>query len=84
MQKFYMKEIGQLSHFLGIHFDFENNTVKMHQSRYIKRLINRFNMTDCNQKPVTCHASTNSFQYQPKLLDDAKIYQEIVGISFML
>ena len=37
--RFKMTDLGKLSWFLGIQFECENNSIKMNQSRYIKKTL---------------------------------------------
>lgn len=48
--KFKMKDLGHLSHFIGIDFTQEEGTVKMNQSRYIEKILERFGMADCKTR----------------------------------
>jgi len=48
--KFKMKELGQLSHFIGIDFTHTVETVKMNQSRYIGKILERFGMSECKSR----------------------------------
>ena len=41
--KFCMKDLGQISYFLGIQFVCENGMIKMNQARYIEKLWSKFN-----------------------------------------
>ena len=43
---FKMTDLGQLSWFLGIQFECENNTIKINQSRYIEKKLSKFGMAD--------------------------------------
>ena len=46
---FKVKDLGQISKIIGIEGDRnqENNTLKLHQKGYIKKILKRFNMTNC-------------------------------------
>ena len=37
-----MKDLGTISHFLGIDFVFEKDEISMSQARYIEKLLERF------------------------------------------
>ena len=47
--RFKMTDLGQLSWFLGIQFECENNTIKMNQFRYIK-MLSKFSIVDCKPR----------------------------------
>ncbi len=42
--KFKMKDVGKLAWFLAVNFSFSGNTIKMDQTKYIKKILNRFQM----------------------------------------
>ena len=79
-QNFKMKDLGQLKYFLGIEFEFDENTIKMSQTKYLQRILDRFGMSDCNPKTVPCDMSTNKNNItDSKELPNNRIYREIVG-----
>ena len=43
---FKMKDLGLLSLFLNIQFDFEGDCVTMHQDKYIKEMLYKFRIND--------------------------------------
>ena len=49
-ETFKMKDLGKLSHFLGIDFAQRNNFVKMNQKRYLCKVLERFQMYDCKPR----------------------------------
>ena len=79
--KFSMKDFGLISNFLGIQFELNNAYVKMHQSKFIGKILSRFKMSDCNPKSTPCDPGTikidSNIDSQP--LTDCRIYREIVG-----
>jgi hypothetical protein len=78
--QFKMKDMGQLSWFLGIEFTFTDNCIKMNQTKYLERVLNRFKMDDCNPKSVPCNLNVNKpNDVISKELDDPRLYREIVG-----
>ena len=46
--RFKMKDLGQLSWFLGMEFKFENGYISVGQQKYLDKMLDRFNITDCN------------------------------------
>ena len=78
--RFKMKDLGQLSMFLGIEFKFENDCISMNQSKYVEKILSKFKMSNCNPKAVPCDPSVSKLRYNDsKLLTDGKLYREIVG-----
>ena len=49
--RFKMTDFGQLSWFLGIQFECENNTIKMNQSRYIEKILSNDEIDLIESKP---------------------------------
>lgn len=79
-QKFKMKDLGQLNWFLGIEFQFEDDCIKMNQTKYLERILHRFKMIDCNPKLIPCDIGVDkNVSSDSKILDDPKLYREIVG-----
>ena len=48
--QFKMKDLEQPSHFIGIDFTQTAGTVKMNQSRYIGKILERFGMSECKSR----------------------------------
>lgn len=43
-ERFQIKDLGKLKHFLGIDFDQTEGKVKMSQKRYVNKILERFEM----------------------------------------
>ena len=80
-ERFKMKDFGIVSNFLGIEFIIESQMIKMHQSSYVSKILEKFKMLDCNPKLIPCDASVvkSDFDYQSPMLDDPCLYRQIVG-----
>ncbi|GAB1609461.1 hypothetical protein Ahia01_001231700 [Argonauta hians] len=78
--RFKMKDLDQVSYFLGIEFNIENNVLTMHQGKYIAKILEKFQMEDC--KPRSTPGEKNP-QYmgncEPLDEEDLKTYRKIVG-----
>ena len=75
-----MKDIGLLSYFLVINFEFSESTVHMHQTTYSGRILERFDMQNCSAKSMLCHSSVLKIVTEySQLLNKGTLYQEIVG-----
>ena len=72
--KFKMKDMGQLSWFLGMEFKFDGKTIRMSQHKYLDKMINRFDLQNCNPKSVPCDLSVDKI-----IQNDPKEPCEIVG-----
>ena len=79
-EKFRMKDFGQISYFLGIEFEIAHDFIKMHQSKFICKLLDKFGMNDCNKKLIPCDGDAFKTAYSDSsFLEDKQKYQEIVG-----
>jgi len=45
---FEMTDLRMLSYFLGMEFVYINQGIILHQRKYINKVLNRFNMDQCN------------------------------------
>ena len=79
--KFKMKDFGQISNFLGIQFEVSKGSIKMHQSKFTAKVLEKFGMTDCKPKLVPCDMSTVKIDQNDdsSLLSDITLYREITG-----
>ena len=75
--RFKMTDLGKLSWFFGIQFKFENNTIKMNQSRYIEK-ISKFGIADCKPCWTPCEMDTTKTSDEVDLIEN-KPYREIIG-----
>ena len=79
-QNFEMKDFGKLSWFLGIEFKLDSEKFVMVQTRYIEKLLNRFNMKDCKPKATSCDLCVSKMMdSDSEKLPDPRLYREMVG-----
>lgn len=76
-EKFKMKDLGRLGHFLGIDFTQSEGKIKMNQTRYITKILERFGMSDCKTRSTPCEQKLN-FDGDGELID-SKRYREVIG-----
>ena len=76
--RFKMTDLGQLSWFLGIQFECENNTIKMNQSRYIEKILSKFGMANCKPRSNPCEIDIMKTSDEVDLIE-IKPYREIIG-----
>ena len=77
--KFRMKDLGQVSLFLGIEFEKEVDKITMSQTKYITRILERFGMQNCKPKYTSCEMNpqvTNSCALNE---NELKLYRQIIG-----
>ncbi|RXN30671.1 Retrovirus-related Pol poly from transposon TNT 1-94 [Labeo rohita] len=49
-ERFKMKDMGRLKHFLGIDFEQAEGLVKMSQEKYVNKILERFDMQNCRSR----------------------------------
>lgn len=69
MEKFKMKDLGQLKHFLGIDFNQCDGCVTMTQKGYVGKLLERFNMHDCKPRATPCEQKLDYGHDAEKMAD---------------
>ena len=93
-ERFRMTDLGQISSFLGIEFNHENDSIMMHQTTYLNKLLSRFDMQNCKPKYTPCDMNINKFENESAVVGhgggawlvheergetNARLYREIVG-----
>ena len=79
-KRFRMKDLGQISYFLGIDFIFTKDCISINQSKCITKVLKRFDMLDCKAKSIPCDPSVaNMSPTDSPKLENPKMYKEIVG-----
>ena len=73
-----MNELGKLSWFLGIQLECENNTFKLNQSRYIKKILSKLGMVDCKLCSTPSEMDITKTSDKVDLVEK-KPYCEIIG-----
>ena len=80
MMRFKMKDLGVLSWFLGIQFKCENDCIEMSQSKFVEKILERFNMSDCKSKAVPCQLGANKAStVNESEFENVNLYRKIVG-----
>ena len=72
---FQMKDLGQISVFLGIEFSRGSDCVKMHQSKFISKVLQRFQMSECKPRSSPCEVVSGTDDSSV----DSTYYRQIVG-----
>lgn len=77
--EFEMTDLGKLSYFLGMEFTYTTEGLILHQKKYAKELLKRFNMSNCNsaKSPVEVNLKLLSFENEDDIA--ATVYKQIVG-----
>lgn len=77
-EKFKMKDLGKLKHFLGIDFSQSDDCVKMSQEQYTNKILQRFDMQDCRPRETPCEQKLEYTEGAVKM-EDVRMYREAVG-----
>ena len=72
-----MKDLGKLNHFIGIDFHVTQGYVKMNQNKYIGRVLERFNMSNCKPRATPCKLKMDLSNNSDSV--DSRKYREIIG-----
>ena len=77
---FEVKDLGPVKYFLGVEFEQSNGRVKLHQRGYIRELLSRFGMGDCNPISTPVDANFRLMKNELQSPEDLKLpYRELVG-----
>ena len=79
--RFKMKDLGKLKHFLGIDFEQTEGQVKMSQTKYVDKILERFGMQECKPRETQCKSKLEYSEESEKLKNPTE-YREAVG-SFL-
>ncbi|KAJ0865146.1 putative RNA-directed DNA polymerase [Helianthus annuus] len=77
--RFHMKDLGKLSHFLGLELKYEEGAIILHQQRYCVDLLARFGMLDCKPIDTPMDSTVKLCADKGKELADPTMYRKIVG-----
>jgi len=75
--RFKMTDLGLLTWFLGTQFIHYNGSIKMNQTRYLTKLLEKYNMDNCKPRSTPCELKLNLDS--DKVSDVCVQYREIVG-----
>ncbi|XP_047165026.1 uncharacterized mitochondrial protein AtMg00810-like [Vigna umbellata] len=76
---FEMTDLGTLSYFLGLQFVHTDRGIFLHQNKYIRKVLKKFNMTNCNAIPVPIIANLKLTKELGEKGMDATLYKQLVG-----
>lgn len=81
-EEFEMKDMGQASHILGMRITRNENIITLDQSSYIRRILDRFHMSECNpsQTPMETGLKLKKSETKNCKLD----YRNLIGCLMYL
>ncbi|CAJ2652909.1 unnamed protein product [Trifolium pratense] len=77
--EFEMSMMGELKFFLGIQINQKKEGTYVHQSKYTKELLKKFNLDDCKIMNTPMHPTTNMGKSDDEGKVDQKIYRGMIG-----
>eukprot|EP00111_Clytia_hemisphaerica_P024515 TCONS_00072274-protein len=79
--KFNMKDLGELSFFVGIDFEVNPDSITMSQSRYLTNMLKKYNFEKCKPRKTPCETNPNAYNDNQgeSNEEDTKLYRQMVG-----
>ncbi|KAD5961360.1 hypothetical protein E3N88_12833 [Mikania micrantha] len=77
--RFKMKDLGLLRHFLGLEVNYKKNGLLLHQSQYVKDLIQRFRMENSKAAATPFEPSLRLCPDEGKEAEDVTEYRQMIG-----
>ncbi|KAK2382406.1 putative mitochondrial protein [Trifolium repens] len=77
--EFEMSMMGELKFFLGIQINQGKDDTYIHQSKYTKELLKKFNLEDCKIMSTPMHPSSNLSKEEIGSKIDQKLYRGMIG-----
>ena len=79
-KRFKMKDLGEISWFLGTQFKYGKDCIEMNQTQYIEKILSKFEMKECKPKPTPCILGIDKVAAsESPELNDPRSYIAIVG-----
>ena len=76
---FYMKDLGQLTYFLGLEVHHRASGIFVNQHKYIQDLITLAGLEDTSSFDTPMEVNVKYMKDEEDLLDDLTLYQHLVG-----
>ncbi|KAK2409488.1 hypothetical protein QL285_044909 [Trifolium repens] len=77
--EFEMSMMGELKFFLGIQINQTKKGTCIHQSKYIKDLLKKFNLEDCKPMNTPMHPTSSLSKEESEGKVDQKLYRGMIG-----
>lgn len=83
--QFRIKDLGQISFFLGLEFNYVNNGMIIHQSKYIKDLLDEYYMTEYTCVTTPLPHKLRLVPVMENSLEDPIVYRQRIGkLNFLV
>ncbi|XP_057443809.1 uncharacterized mitochondrial protein AtMg00810-like [Lotus japonicus] len=76
--EFEMTDLGKVAYFLGMQFHYTDKGVLLHQGKYVREVLGRFKMSDCNPSRTPAEV-IQKFDSTVEERVDATEYKQLVG-----
>ena len=76
---FALRDLGQLSYFLGIEVTYDGGFMHLSQRKYITDLLQRTSMLDSKAAATPGTVGLSLSQFDGDLMDDVTMYRSVVG-----
>lgn len=76
-----MKDLEEAKSVLGMQMDQEEGTIFVYQRSYIEKLLNLYEMENCNSVRTPIDTNTKMDEYDDSERADIHTYQELIGPS---
>lgn len=77
-KRFKMKDLGEISRFLGIQFKYGKDCIEMNQTQFIEKILSKFEMKECKPTPCMFGIDKVAASESPEL-NDPRSYRAILG-----
>ncbi|KAJ0431334.1 putative RNA-directed DNA polymerase [Helianthus annuus] len=77
--RFKMKDLGRLSHFLGLELTYVGDSLLLHQTKYASDLLSKFKMAACKPAATPIECNPKLYVEQGRELEDPTEYRKLVG-----
>jgi hypothetical protein len=86
MSKWKCKDLGPVTQFIGLQIERQAKTLKIHQSVYITKLLERFGLANCNPRRLPFDSGVTLTDDPEPFTDPGliKLYQQITGCLIYL
>ncbi|XP_021974388.1 secreted RxLR effector protein 161-like [Helianthus annuus] len=74
-----MTNMGRLHYFLGMEVTYENGNITLSQKKYMRNLLEKYNMTYCNTVSTPMEYGLKLSKEDPEEFIDEGVYRSLVG-----